>query len=331
MPAVRNYSKVYPQFWIGKSGRMLRGHAEAQLVALYLITSPHANMIGVYHCPVAYIAADTGSPIEGALKGLNRLIEAGFCAYDFDADLVWVIEMARFQIGALKINDKQVAGVAREFQSIPDGEIKRGFLKKYAADFHLKYAISTSPIEAPCKPLASPIEARSIEQEQEQEIEQEKEQEQEQGKNAQAQAPASEPPIANSAAPISDQASTPTTAKPATKAKAKPKVAMADDWQPADSTFELLEQHGIDRPFAESCIAEFRLYWQERGDRRPGWEATFLGNVKRQWERRPQPSATHPAAKKTFVAAKNKSSISEWLTAETPDNVIEGTCTHEIH
>jgi hypothetical protein len=47
----------------------------------------------------------------------------------------------------------------------------------------------------------------------------------------------------------------------------------------------LLEQAGIEADFAMTLISEFVLYWQERGERRPGWDATFLNNAKAQWMR----------------------------------------------
>ncbi|MBP6421575.1 MAG: hypothetical protein KA271_01650 [Propionivibrio sp.] len=111
---MRDYSKVSPQIWIGPTGKAIRKlGVDAQLVALYLLTSPHANMIGMYHLPVAYLSADTGIPIEGASKGLLSLISTGFCGYDEEAEIVWVYEMARFQVGdQLKAKDLQSKGAA---------------------------------------------------------------------------------------------------------------------------------------------------------------------------------------------------------------------------
>ena len=89
----------------------------------------------------------------------------------------------------------------------------------------------------------------------------------------------------------------PAAAKPAPaptpKAARQPKPIKAPipaDWMPAETTYALLEKHGMTRAFAEDCIDEFRLYWQERGESRVGWEATFVNNAKRQWERRPSPA-----------------------------------------
>jgi len=161
---MRDYSKVSGQFWTGKTGRSMRGDMQTQIVAMYLMTSPHANMIGVFHCPIIYIAHETGSPLEGALKGLQNLVEGGFCTYDHDSETVWVHEMAKFQIGSeLKATDNRVKDIQKQFEMLPQSLIKQGFQEKYGDVYHLsKEEENVSPSEAPSKPL------RSQKQEQEQ-------------------------------------------------------------------------------------------------------------------------------------------------------------------
>ncbi|EEW4485717.1 replication protein [Escherichia coli] len=76
---MRDYAKVSPRFWLGETGRELRkAGAEAQVVAFYLMTSPHANMLGLYYLPVLYLAHETGLGLEGASKGLQRGFEGAF-------------------------------------------------------------------------------------------------------------------------------------------------------------------------------------------------------------------------------------------------------------
>jgi len=70
---MRDYGTISPQFWLGKTGKALRGKPEAQLVALYLMTSPHATAIGIYHCPVLYMAHETGLPFEAKNKNKNKI------------------------------------------------------------------------------------------------------------------------------------------------------------------------------------------------------------------------------------------------------------------
>ena len=74
---MRDYAKVSPQFWIGTTGKAIRASgSDAQIVALYLLTSPHATMLGLYYLPMLYIAHETGRGIEGASEGLRRAFEA---------------------------------------------------------------------------------------------------------------------------------------------------------------------------------------------------------------------------------------------------------------
>lgn len=177
---MRDYAKVTPRFWIGKTGRALRGHPEAQIVAAYLITSPHANMIGMYHLPIAYIANDTGLSLEGASKGLQRALEAGIGAYDFDAEVVWVFKMAEFQIDtALSPNDNRVKGIEREYANVPENKYLAAFYDMYSDSFCMSEPRGdASPLQAPSKPLRS--------QEHEQEHEQEHDHEQKQEHDAPA-------------------------------------------------------------------------------------------------------------------------------------------------
>ena len=161
---MREYSKITPQFWLGSTGKKLRGHIEAQVVATYLLTSPHANMLGLYYLPKMFIAHETGLPLEGASKGLQRCIEVGFCHYDEDSEMVWVIEMALHQVGELKSTDNRCAGIQNEYDKLPKNLYLTEFYNKYSSIFHMKKLRDcTSPLQAPCKPL------RSQEQEQEQE------------------------------------------------------------------------------------------------------------------------------------------------------------------
>lgn len=178
---MREYSKVGPKFWIGPTGKKLRSAgAEAQVVALYLMSSPHANMLGLYYLPQMFIAHETGLGLEGASKGLQRSIEAGFCEYDLASEMVWVIEMAKYQIGdTLTGKDLRIKGVQNEYDSLPNNPYLSRFYDLYAKSFCMttrrgNRAEDGASTEAPSKPL------RSQEQEQEQEQAQEHEQDQEQ-------------------------------------------------------------------------------------------------------------------------------------------------------
>lgn len=172
---MRDYGKVSPQFWIGRTGKSLRSAgAEAQLVSLYLLTNPHANMIGLYYMPLMFIAHETGLGMEGASKGLTSAIKAGFCHYDEQSEMVWVPEMAAHQIGSnLSPKDKRCPGVQNEYNAQPDNPFLSMFYDKYQIHYHMTVRRggvdkNESEPEGASKGLAS----------QEQEQEQEKEQDQ---------------------------------------------------------------------------------------------------------------------------------------------------------
>jgi RNA polymerase subunit RPABC4/transcription elongation factor Spt4 len=147
-------------------------------LAFYLVTSHHANMLGLYYLPVNYITNDTGMDLEGATKGLASLSEAGFCQYDPLSEWVFVVEMARFQIlnncEPLKPKDKRVEGIAKEYNNMPTNPFLYDFYQKYMGVFHLKTPRGRSPLQGPSEPLPS----------QEQEQEQKQEQKQDKKKHA---------------------------------------------------------------------------------------------------------------------------------------------------
>jgi hypothetical protein len=165
---MREYAKISPQFWIGSTGRKLRDAGpKATLVAVYLISSPHANMLGLYYLPELYIAHETGLGIEGASEGLRRVIEAGFCAYDAASEVVFVYEMACFQVAAqLAVRDKRCIGIQREYDALPDNPFLPMFYEKYGGAFHLK---NRRDAASPSKGASNTHRSQEQEQEQEQE------------------------------------------------------------------------------------------------------------------------------------------------------------------
>jgi len=191
---MRDYAKVSPQFWTRGSGKRLRGDADAQVLALYLVTCPNANMVGVYYVPFVSIAHETGLGEKRTRSALKRLSEADFAHYDEDAELAWVPNMAGYQIGdELKEGDKRRGGPIRaEVEKIGKHPFVIAFWQRYGEGYGLgrcPYRLAEAPEQhsahPPPMPLPSPLDAPSMghgaqsgrageEQEQEQEQEQER-------------------------------------------------------------------------------------------------------------------------------------------------------------
>ena len=71
-----------------------------------------------------------------------------------------------------------------------------------------------------------------------------------------------------------------------TQARQSQEISIASDWQPSPEAMEILTmQAEINLNFVEDAIAEFVLYWQERGITSSTWNSRFIQHVKRQWAR----------------------------------------------
>ena len=91
---MRDYGRVYSRFWQSKSIRYL--DQNSKLLALYLLTSPHANLIGCYYLPFEYALADTKYPSETLREGFQALEKSGFCEVDWDNEWIWVKNYVRW-------------------------------------------------------------------------------------------------------------------------------------------------------------------------------------------------------------------------------------------
>lgn len=162
--------------------KALRRVPEGVIVAVYLMTSPQSNMLGLFSQPILYMAHETGLGLEGASKGLRHCVEVGFCSYDEDSEFVWVHEMAKYQIAnEIKASDNRCKGIQKDYDALPENPFLGAFFDRYCEAFHLTNRRGSG---APSKPLRS--------QEQEQEKEQEQEQEKRESRS-QATRPPSRP------------------------------------------------------------------------------------------------------------------------------------------
>jgi hypothetical protein len=60
---------------------------------------------------------------------------------------------------------------------------------------------------------------------------------------------------------------------------------LSDEWYPSEDAFEVLQKGGVNRAFIEDAVAEFILYWRERGESSNTWNSKFVQHVRHQWAR----------------------------------------------
>ena len=111
---MRDYGKVFSTFWTSQTTRSLSEDGRA--VALYLITSPHTNMIGVFRLPDGYICEDLQWPSERVSKGLDNCSENGF-ATRFEPSK-WVVIHKHMLWNTIE-NPNQAKAALKLLESIP--------------------------------------------------------------------------------------------------------------------------------------------------------------------------------------------------------------------
>lgn len=156
---------VRSQFWSGTTGKAITiAGKDPRILATYLLTCEHANMLGLYRLPVLYIAEETGLKRKEVLAALENLKAIGFAHYDDGAEFVWVLEMARFQLDLLpgepiKEGDKRKQAVARLYKQLPTNPFLGPFYDRYAE-------VLTLPLRrdflTETKPQACPLNGASM-------------------------------------------------------------------------------------------------------------------------------------------------------------------------
>lgn len=139
------YRAVYGSFWTGDTGRALKKCGPAcQVLAAYLITSPHSNMAGVYYLPLTYIGQDTGLDFNSVCEGLAKLERLGFAVYDHATEWVWVCGAIDYQVNLR--NSKQVAGARTLVERCGSSELLTRVLARHGA------ALGCPPQDPPVTP-----------------------------------------------------------------------------------------------------------------------------------------------------------------------------------
>ena len=150
---MRSYATIKPTFWTGPTGQRMRKHPDGdlvQLVALYLVTGPGANLIGLYHSTPETIAIQIGgrgrNP-DTIRRVLDFLSEIGFAYFDPETETVFVPQMAHYQVGE-KIaapSDGRRFAVIKQLRAFEHSPFFSQFLEQYAAAYGLSELVPKVP------------------------------------------------------------------------------------------------------------------------------------------------------------------------------------------
>lgn len=148
---MRDYGRVYSAFWQSPE---TRGFSEdSRTLALYLLTSPHANLIGCFRLPDAYAAEDLMWSSERVREGFAELESKGFVSRD-DASK-WVLIHKYLKWNGFENGNVAIAA-QKAFDQVPPIALK-ALLAAALLDFggHLKEPFANH-LRTLCQPFANP-------------------------------------------------------------------------------------------------------------------------------------------------------------------------------
>jgi len=111
---MRDYSKITPDVWMRED----LSHA-ARYLYLYLLSNPHSNWIGCYHCPEVYICDDLGMELEESRGAFGELSSLGLVRR-----IGRFVLLPQFLATNSISNTSMAASRIAELEQLPDGQAK---------------------------------------------------------------------------------------------------------------------------------------------------------------------------------------------------------------
>jgi hypothetical protein len=111
---VRDYGKIFTRFWTTPDVAVLSD--PGKLLALYLLSGTHTNMIGCFRLPHEYVSADLGWDRRAVTTRFAELSKRGFLIYDAGTQWVFINNFLRWNPIE---NPKQGVAAARLFAEVP--------------------------------------------------------------------------------------------------------------------------------------------------------------------------------------------------------------------
>ena len=146
--AMRDYGLVYSSFWQSPDIRALPEDARA--LALYLLTTPHGNLIGCFRLPDAYAAEDLQWPFERVSEGFRKLSDNAFLSRDEGTKWVIIGKFLKWN----KFGNPNVAKAAHKaFDQVPACSVKSLLAKAL-----LEFGAHLSPeFRKGCETISKPV------------------------------------------------------------------------------------------------------------------------------------------------------------------------------
>ena len=147
---MRDYGRVYTAFWTSEDIRALTD--DGRLLALYLLTSPHSTIAGVFRLPNGYASDDLQWGTERVSDGFRELIAKGFASRCEATNWVWI---RRFLEWNAPDGPNQWKAARKVAALVPDG-------CRWKAEFSAVFALAAGdPLPPAPEPPPNPSETPS--------------------------------------------------------------------------------------------------------------------------------------------------------------------------
>lgn len=138
---MRDYGKVYGTFWTSETTGRLSD--DGKLLALYLMTTTHATISGVFRMPDGYVSEDLNWPVERVKQGFQELSEKGFATRCEDTKWAWVIKHLEWNPPE---NPNQIKGARKIALAVPDScTWKQAFMRAVGAALAIELPAAVNP------------------------------------------------------------------------------------------------------------------------------------------------------------------------------------------
>lgn len=127
---MRDYGKVQTTFWTSADIQALSN--DGRMLALYLLTSPHTNLLGCFHLPSGYVSEDLAWDVETVSKGFAELELKGFATRDSASK--WVVIHAYLKWNPIE-NPNQGISAGRLFEQVPGKSAVKPLLVKALREY----------------------------------------------------------------------------------------------------------------------------------------------------------------------------------------------------
>jgi len=141
------YTTVESIIWHDEKFRSLP--EDARMLFLYLLTSPHSNMLGIFYLPKLYACSDLQWEPERYQRGIDTLCDT--LLIEVDKDIVWIKNYLKHN--PIK-GPKQITGAVNKLMTLPDTKLIGPFMKNLEKhlledDVKLFKELYTKPYDIP--------------------------------------------------------------------------------------------------------------------------------------------------------------------------------------